>query len=203
MFGRKSRFKPEGIYNGFPYNVDASGKIDVDIGNGRIKRFNSFEEMIAQLSADISSSQTPEFETSIKEKHVRVAHSAQTQAEKKQKKGCGCFTLVLLGVVILFLLSNNSSTNKVADILNSQFGRICEARVEGLFSDTLRIDWTAETTKFHTLTVLAAIGSAKETMYSKGIRYLKFPNDAGGYNVIDWKTGGKSSVDERARYYFR
>jgi hypothetical protein len=49
---------------------------------------------------------------------------------------------------------------------------------------------------------MAAIGQSKETLYSKGIRYLKFPNDSGGYNVIDWKTGEKSSVDERARYYF-
>jgi hypothetical protein len=49
---------------------------------------------------------------------------------------------------------------------------------------------------------MAAIGKSKETLYSKGIRYLKFPNDSGGYNIIDWKTGDKSSVDERARYHF-
>jgi len=35
-----------------------------------------------------------------------------------------------------------------------------------------------------------------------GVRYFKFPNDAGGYNIIDWKTGEKRSVDEKAPYYF-
>lgn len=44
------------------------------------------------------------------------------------------------------------------------------------------MDWTAETVKLH-------IGEAKEGRYAIGGRYLKFPNDAGGYNVIDWQTG--------------
>jgi hypothetical protein len=42
---------------------------------------------------------------------------------------------------------------------------------------------------------------ALRTLYSKGIRYLKFPNDSGGYNIIDWKTGDKSSVDEWAHHF--
>lgn len=52
------------------------------------------------------------------------------------------------------------------------------------------------------ITVMAAIGESKEAIYEKGIRYLKFPNDTGGYNVIDWKTGDKSSINESAPYYF-
>jgi hypothetical protein len=51
--------------------------------------------------------------------------------------------------------------------------------------------------------VLAEIGSVKSALYDDGVRYLKFPNDAGGYNVIDWKTGEKTSADERAPYFFR
>ncbi|MEH2568905.1 hypothetical protein V1289_008532 [Bradyrhizobium sp. AZCC 2289] len=36
------------------------------------------------------------------------------------------------------------------------------------------------------MTVLATVGKSKETIYEKGIRYLKYPNDAAGrYNVID------------------
>jgi hypothetical protein len=50
---------------------------------------------------------------------------------------------------------------------------------------------------------MAAVGKAQDTIYAKGIRYLKFPNGAGGYNIIDWKTGDKSSIDEQAPYYFR
>lgn len=91
---------------------------------------------------------------------------------------------------------------RVADIINEQFGRICQAKIEGWFSKTLRLDWTSETKIFHAATVLAAIGQSKEKIYEAGIRYLKFPNDAGGYNVIDWKTGDKSSISESAPYYF-
>jgi hypothetical protein len=108
--------------------------------------------------------------------------------------------LVLICAAVYLLNSGNS---KVADIINSQFGRVCEAKVEGIFSNTLRLDWTAATKKLNVIAVMAAVGTAKETIYSKGIRYLKFPNDAGGYNIIDWKTGDKSSIDERAPYYFK
>ncbi len=111
--------------------------------------------------------------------------------------------LVLILAAVFLWHSGNSGNSKVADLINSQFGRVCEAKVEGIFSNTLRLDWTAETKKLNVIVVMAAVGNAKETIYSKGIRYLKFPNDAGGYNIIDWKTGDKSSIDERAPYYFR
>ncbi|MBR1151201.1 hypothetical protein [Bradyrhizobium sp. JYMT SZCCT0428] len=107
--------------------------------------------------------------------------------------------LILAAAVFLW----NSGNSKVADLINSQFGRVCDAKVEGIFSNTLRLDWTAETKKLNVIVVMAAVGNAKESIYSKGIRYLKFPNDAGGYNIIDWKTGEKSSIEERAPYYFR
>ena len=51
--------------------------------------------------------------------------------------------------------------------------------------------------------VFAAVGNAKDALYVGGVRYFKFPNDAGGYNVIDWKTGEKTSVSEGAPYYLR
>jgi hypothetical protein len=111
--------------------------------------------------------------------------------------------LVLILAAVFLWNSGNSGNSKVADLINSQFGRVCEAKVEGIFSNTLRLDWTAETKKLNVIVVMAAVGKAKETIYSKGIRYLKFPNEAGGYNIIDWKTGDKSSIDERAPYYFR
>ena len=122
---------------------------------------------------------------------------------QKSRKGCGCFFLIVLGLAFVYFIYGGSDSSKVADIINSQFVGICEAKVEGISSDTLRLDWTAATTKLNFLTIMAAIGKSKETLYSKGIRYLKYPNDAGTYNIIDWKTGQKSSVDERARYYFR
>ena len=111
----------------------------------------------------------------------------------------------LVGLVLIFaaVLLLNSDKSKVADIINSQFGRVCEAKVEGIFSNTLRLDWTAETKQLNVVVVMAAVGKAQDTIYAKGIRYLKFTNGAGGYNIIDWKTGDKSSIDEQAPYYFR
>jgi hypothetical protein len=87
--------------------------------------------------------------------------------------------------------------------MNVMYGNVVNASVEGWFSKTLKIDWTARTTKLHAMKVLAEIGSVKSDLYDDGVRYLKFPNDAGGYNVIDWKTGEKTSEDERAPYSFR
>jgi hypothetical protein len=115
------------------------------------------------------------------------------------------FKWLLAGFILILAVAviTNLGNSKVADVINSQFGRVCEAKVEGIFSNTLRLDWTAETNKLNMIVVMAAVGKAKESIYSKGIRYLKFPNDAGGYNIIDWKTGEKSSIDERAPYYFR
>jgi hypothetical protein len=70
-------------------------------------------------------------------------------------------------------------------------------------SDTLKIDWTSRATKLNAAMVLAAVGTVKETLYKDGVRYFKFPNNEGGYNIVDWKTGEKASVSERAPYFFR
>jgi hypothetical protein len=98
--------------------------------------------------------------------------------------------------------SRRFSAHRAVEIINTEFGNICRASLEGIFTTTLRLDWTASTTKLHVAIVFAAIGKSKDALYESGIRYLKFPNDAGGYNIIDWKTGERTSVNERARYYF-
>jgi hypothetical protein len=205
MFGRRQKFEPDGFYDGYGYRATNGGKIDVDL-DGKIVRFNSVEEMIARLArADV-----PQVPAARVAPPTSVAIPAPMQmppvplppALEKKRSGCGCLTLILIAFAIFYLASGNSGGSKIADIINSQFGRVCEAKVEGVFSNTLRLDWTAATTKLHVITVMAAIGQTKETLYSKGIRYFKFSNDSGGYNIIDWKTGEKSSVDERARYHF-
>jgi hypothetical protein len=43
------------------------------------------------------------------------------------------------------------------------------------------------------------IASTKSLLYDDGVRHFKFPNNAGGYNIIDWRTGAKTA---RAPYYF-
>jgi hypothetical protein len=87
-------------------------------------------------------------------------------------------------------------------LLEAYYGAVCTVKIEGWRNKTLRVDWTGATVKLHAIKVLAEIGEAKEELYEDGIRYLKFPNDSGGYNVIDWKTGEIKSIDERAPYYF-
>jgi hypothetical protein len=196
MFGRGAKFEPEGYYDGYGYKVIDDGKVDVNL-DGRITRFGSIEEMVAAL--DHAASRRA---ADILAQPLSGNVQESEQPPKKRRSGCGCLMLILIGVALVYLVSGSSNGSKIADIINSQFGRVCEAKAEGLFSDTLRLDWTAATTKMHVITVMAAIGQSKETLYSKGIRYLKFPNDSGGYNIIDWKTGDKSSINERAPYHF-
>ncbi|MCL4244878.1 MAG: hypothetical protein KJ002_07090 [Candidatus Dadabacteria bacterium] len=90
----------------------------------------------------------------------------------------------------------------VVYILNTQYGRVCKAELTGFFTKTLKVDWTSNTAKINAIKVLAEIGSVKEILYRDGVRYLQFPNDSGTYNVIDWKTGEKKSISDRAPYYF-
>jgi len=204
MFGRKPKFEPEGYYNGYEYRVVASGKIDVNL-DGRITRFGSFEAMIARL--DHAKALEPQTPVAVAQPPpipqrplARPPPLPPVLKQKKSGPGCGCLVLILIGFAIYFSIGN-SDRSKIADIINSQFGMVCEAKVEG--SETLRLDWTSRTTKLNVITVMAAIGKSKETLYSKGIRYLKYPNDGGTYNVIDWKTGERTSVNEPAHYYFR
>jgi hypothetical protein len=100
------------------------------------------------------------------------------------------------------LSQSSGYAEKVVDVLNTAYGNVCHAELEGFFSKTLKIDWTSNTVKLHVIKVLAEIGSVKESLYKDGVRYLEFPNDRGTYNVIDWKTGEKTSTSERAQYYF-
>lgn len=87
--------------------------------------------------------------------------------------------------------------------MNSLYGNVCHAELVGFFSKTLIIDWTSNTKKIHAIKVMAEIGDSKNKLYEDGVRYFQFPNDAGTYNVIDWKTGEKKSISDRANYYFR
>ncbi len=220
MFGRK-KFKADGVYLGRPYQVDKDGRVDVDFGN-RIQTFADVDGMVDRLD---------EMESRRNMGPLLDDEPTTLEKKPSKGCGCLLVFLFLAFAIVALSNSNNetkrinsqssyttpnsprsvnepvysvpsSSLSSVAEIINVQFGRVCHARIEGFFSSTLRLDWTAETNKLNAITVLAAIGKAKETMYNKGIRYLKFPNDAGTYNIIDWKTGEKSLDSERARYYF-
>ena len=100
-------------------------------------------------------------------------------------------------------LSSVGYAEAAATVINIQLGNICQAEVSGIFSKTLKIDWTANTTKLTAAMVLGEVGRMKEKLYEDGVRYFQFPNDGGTYNVIDWKTGEKESISDRAPYSFR
>jgi hypothetical protein len=89
------------------------------------------------------------------------------------------------------------------DTMNQQQGDWCRLELSGWFGKTLKLDWTERTTSAQALGALAGIGSIKEILYANGVRYFQYPNDAGTYNVVDWKTGDRTSISERAPYYFR
>ena len=92
--------------------------------------------------------------------------------------------------------------DNVVYLLNTEYGRVCKAELSGWFSKTLIINWTSNTKKIHAIKILAEIGTVKTMLYKDGVRYLQFPNDVGTYNIIDWKTGEKKSISDKARYYF-
>ena len=96
----------------------------------------------------------------------------------------------------------SSVSDAVVGVLNTSYGNVCHAEITGVFSKTLKVDWTRNTVKLHAIKVISEIGSVKEDLFRDGVRYFQFPNDAGTYNVIDWKTGEKTSISERAKYYF-
>jgi len=87
-------------------------------------------------------------------------------------------------------------------VMNEKYGNVCKIETSGIFSRTLKVDWTQNTNKLYMLKVFAEIGEAKNRLYEEGVRYFQFPNNLCRYNVIDWKTGEKESISDRAPYCF-
>jgi hypothetical protein len=87
--------------------------------------------------------------------------------------------------------------------MNTLQGDVCHAELRGQMTKTLRIYWTAKTSKLDALGVLTVVGRVKEQLYTAGVRYLKFPNDSGTYNMVDWTTGHVHTIEDPAPYYFR
>lgn len=108
----------------------------------------------------------------------------------------------LVAIAIVVKLFEPSFSTKTVNTINNAYGNVCHAELNGIFSKTLQIDWTSRTNKLYAIKVLAEVGSVKERLYDDGVRYFQFPNDAGTYNVIDWKNGDRKSISDRTQYYF-
>lgn len=96
-----------------------------------------------------------------------------------------------------------SYANLFVSATNVSAGQYCHAEIRGFWGSTLRISWTPRTNKLMAMQVLALVGEHKAELYNDGIRYFQFPNNIGGYNEIDWKTGEKRSISDPAIYFFR
>ncbi len=88
-------------------------------------------------------------------------------------------------------------------VMNEKYGNVCKIETSGIFSRTLKVDWTQNTNKLYAMKVFSEIGEAKNRLYEEGVRYFQFPNDSGTYNLVDWKTGEKSSISDQTPYFFR
>jgi hypothetical protein len=211
-------FKPDGVYGDVPYRVTASGQIDAML-SGRIVRLNSVEQLVAIVSNGTALSPYAGSESaksiergalasrSTSSSAIEESSSVPANPVVRPRRRRRIIVWIIIIPVVLFvaisLLSGSGPTaRRTVVLLNAEYGSICDAALEGWGQDTLRVDWTSRTTKINSIQVLAAVGAAKDVLYRDGVRYFKFPNDAGGYNIIDWRTGEKTSVDERAPYYF-
>ena len=73
---------------------------------------------------------------------------------------------VSAAALVLFMFLTISITDAHAGykenfvkILNLYYGNVCEAKIEGFFTKTLRIDWTSETVLLHTIKVFGDVSS--------------------------------------------
>jgi hypothetical protein len=204
-------FVADDTYGEVPYRITSSGEIEVLL-HGCIVHLTSIEQLIAVASGGTSlPNARPQPTAPLSTQPISLPppppDAAAPVANVSKKRGRGKVpSLLALGSVVFFLFfglpSTNSSGRKMVEVLNIEYGRVAASSVEGWHSDTLRLEWTAQTKKLNAVQVMAAVGMVKGTLYNNGIRYFKFPNDTGGYNIIDWKTGEKKSSSERARYYF-
>jgi hypothetical protein len=130
---------------------------------------------------------------------------AQSTLRPTMRSNLGNYVSALILLMICSAWTEHAhagDAEKIVKILNSEYGNVCRAELNGVFSKTLKIEWTANTKKIHAIKVMAEIGGVKDRLYKDGVRYFQFPNDAGTYNIIDWKTGEKSSLNDRAKYHF-
>ncbi|HVY55422.1 MAG TPA: hypothetical protein VHC46_06665 [Thermodesulfobacteriota bacterium] len=113
------------------------------------------------------------------------------------------FILFMVNFSVCMDDAKAGDADNVVSLLNTMYGNVCKAEVTGWFTKTLKIDWTPNTRKIDAIKVLAEIGTVKDILYKDGVRYLQFPNGVGTYNIIDWETGEKKSISDRAPYYFQ
>lgn len=81
--------------------------------------------------------------------------------------------------------------------INSKFGRVAEAELDGWFTKTLVLNWKRETVNIQAGLIIRTMEGMRDRLINDGVRYFKYQNDQCGYNLIDWKTGKKTSVNER------
>lgn len=130
-----------------------------------------------------------------------LLHRTPNLSAKTKAKAVGVWCLVLLVALILRPGDSEVANNLVADLNKS--GDHCHGEISGIFDLTLRLDWTSRTREDHVKNIFAKVMAERKKLYEDGVRYLEYPNEAGTYNVIDFKTGAKTAINEKALPWFK
>jgi hypothetical protein len=130
-----------------------------------------------------------------------LLHRTPNLSARTKAKAAGVWGLVLIAALTLRPGDSGVANDLVADLNKS--GNHCHGEISGIFDLTLRIDWTSRTGENHVKTILAKIMAERKKLYEDGVRYLEYPNNAGTYNVIDFKTGARTAINQKALPWFK
>jgi uncharacterized protein (DUF433 family) len=115
----------------------------------------------------------------------------------------GWVTAVAAVIVLAFNPAPSRGAEDIVLALNASHREYCQAELTGWSGKTLKIDWSIRSKRLQKEEILSEIDRAKTRLLRGGVRYLQVPNDVGTYDLVDWKTGRKKSIDQKAFPYIR
>jgi hypothetical protein len=176
--------RADGKYGDVPYRVADTGQIDALI-SGQIVSLNTIEDLVAFASTRSAwqhknipadphllgsqvSAAPPETDT---EAPTPSAVAVVLKRPRRRRRIFFWIAVVpvLLYFIVTFFSGGGAVARKAVELINSEYASICHAELEGIGSDTLKIDWTSRATKLNAAMVLAAVGTVKETLYKDGV----------------------------------
>ncbi len=130
-----------------------------------------------------------------------LLHRTPNLSAGTKAKALGVWCLVLIAALIFRPGDSDVANDLVADLNKS--GDHCHGEISGIFDLTLRIDWTSRTREDHVKNIIAKVTAERKRLYEDGVRYFEYPNNAGTYNVVDFKTGARTATNEKALPWFK
>lgn len=130
-----------------------------------------------------------------------LLHRHPTLSVRTKTRAAGIWCLVLV-IALIFKPGDSSVARAVVDDLNKS-GNHCHGEISGIFELTLRIDWTSRTAAHNVKNVINRIMAERKRLSEDGVRYFEYPNHAGTYNVLDFKTGKQTAINDEALPWFK